>query len=272
MFLKSFMSAAVFSSGLVLAALPAAAENPRELIRQAGVEQRLGETVPLDLAFTDAQGRQVRLGDYFGNNPVIITPVYYECPMLCTLILNGLVKTLKVMEFAPGKEFEIVTFSFDPAEGTELARKKKELYVHNLGKEGAADGWHFLTGSPESVQALTQALGFRAAYDSNRKEYAHAASIMVLTPEGKISHYFYGIDFSARDLRLALVEAARKKIGTVVDQFLLLCYHYDPSTGKYGFAVMNALKIGGFITVAALFGFIWGALRKERTDHKAGAA
>lgn len=236
-----------------------------ETIRKVGIDQKLGDTLPLDLAFKDEYGRDVKLGDYFGRKPVILTPVYYTCPMLCHLVLNGLVKSLKVLKFVPGKDFEIVSFSFQPSDTTAQAMAKKEAVLKDLGHPDAGRGWHFLTGDAETIRTLTQAIGFRYAYDPRAREFAHASGIMVLTPEGTLSRYFFGIDYSPRDLRLALIESASHKIGTLMDQLILLCYHYDPSSGKYGFAVMNFLRLSGTLLVLALAFFITRSLRRERT-------
>lgn len=239
-------------------------DKQNEIFQKVAFDQRIGEKVDLSLPFIDEDGNAVTLGKYFNGKPVILTPVYYECPMLCTLILNGVVKALKILKFVPGKEFELVSFSFDPKETASLAKNKKIVYVGQLSNLDAAKGWHFLTGSPESVEALTRQIGFRAAYDEEAREYAHAAGILVLTPEGQISHYFYGIEYSPKDLRLALVEAAKNKIGTLIDQLFLLCYHYDPASGKYGLVIMNGLRAGGFLTVFILAAFIIHSIKRDR--------
>lgn len=238
------------------------------ILREVAYEQRLNQQVPLDAVFRDENGREVRLGQYFGSKPVILTLVYYECPMLCTVILNGLVQSLERLTFDAGKEFEIVTVSFNPTETPTLAAAKKENYLERYDRAGAAAGWHFLTGDEASIRRVTEAVGFRYAYDPERKEYAHAAGIVVLTPTGRISRYFYGVEFPPRDLRLGLVEAAESKIGSAVDQLLLYCYHYDPKTGKYGAAVMNVMRLGGLLTVLLLAAFV--VLSRLR-EHRAKA-
>jgi protein SCO1/2 len=207
------------------------------------IDQRLNEHVPLDLPFVDERGRDVRLGDFFGKRPVILALVYYECPMLCTQVLNGLVTALGVMNFEPGREFEVVAVSFNPKEGPGLASQKKANYLERYGRPQTAAGWHFLTGKEESIKRLTDAIGFRYEFDPEIQQYAHGAAIQVLTPKGAISKYFYGIEFSARDIRLGLIEASEDRIGTPIDDVLLFCYHYDPATGKYGAAVLRLVRI-----------------------------
>jgi protein SCO1/2 len=221
----------------------------------------------MDLVFQDERGNDVRLGDLFDGKPVLLTLVYYECPMLCTEILNGVLRSLRALSFNVGEEFNIVTVSFDPDETPTLALTKKRLYIDRYARDGAEEGWHFLTGDEESIRRLTESVGYRYTYVPARDQYAHASGIMVLTPTGKISRYFYGIEYPARDLRLGLVEAAANKIGTAVDQILLLCFHYDPTTGKYGMVIMNVIRLLGFITVAALAAFVvpgWIRDRKRR--------
>src|SRR5262245_16857687 len=226
-------------------ALPAA-------LRNVGIEQKLNAQVPPDLVFRDESGQSIQLGDYFGSKPVILALVYYDCPMLCTQVLNGLVGSLKALSFDAGEQFLVLTVSFDPRETPHLAAAKKESYIGGYSRPGAAGGWHFLTGPESSIEALTQAVGFRYRYDAEKGQFAHASGIMLLTPQGKISRYFYGIEYSPRDLRLALVEASNNQIGSPVDQLLLFCYHYDPATGKYGAVVMNFVRLGGAATVLAL--------------------
>ncbi|HTL47722.1 MAG TPA: SCO family protein [Verrucomicrobiae bacterium] len=260
---------AVLMLALCLAAFsPAAKANPvrdqNNRLQRIGLDQRLGNQVPLDLEFTDEAGNPVRLGQYFTGKPVLLLPVYYSCPMLCTLVMNGVVKALRVLKFVPGREFEIVAFSINPKDTPETAAKKKDQIFKEYKRDEARDGWHFLTGSEASSRALAQAAGFRYDYDATSGEYAHAAAIMVLTPEGKLSHYFFGIEYSPRDLRLALVEASKQKIGGLADQFLLLCFHYDPSYGRYSLEVMNFIRLGALATVLALAWFVTRSLREER--------
>jgi cytochrome c oxidase subunit II len=236
-------------------------------------EQRLDEQIPLDLDFRDEAGQTIRLGDYFGNKPVILALAYYECPMLCTNVLTGLTHSLKTISFDAGKEFEVVIVSFNPRETPELASAKKQAYLEDYARPGTAAGWHFLTGDPKAIQALTEAVGFRYVYDSTLNQYAHASGIMVLTPQGRLSRYFYGIEYAPRDLRLGLVEASADRIGTPADQLLLLCYQYDPTTGKYGAAVMNALRLGGIITLlsVAILLVVLGKKTKRRKQSNTTA-
>lgn len=250
---------------IVLFATPAAAENlPPPAIQEIGIDQRLGDRVPLDLEFRDEAGRVVRLGEYFGSRPVVLSLVYYECPMLCSMVLSGLVASLRVLNFDVGKEFDVVTVSFDPREAFKLAGEKKSNYLRRYGRPGAERGWHFLTGDSESIKQLTRAVGFRYQFDPETKQFAHASAIMVLTPTGQLSHYFYGIEYPARDLRLALVEASKNKIGSLVDQVLLYCYQYDPKLGKYSLTIMRALQLAGVTTVLVLTSFIYVMVRRER--------
>lgn len=237
-------------------------------LRKVGVDQRLNNQVPLDLVFRDESGQEVKLGQYFGHRPVILSLVYYDCPMLCTLVLNGLVGSMKALQFDVGREFEVVTISFDPREKPDVAREKKAGYMARYGREGAAQGWHFLTGDEPSITALADAVGFRYAWDEETRQFAHASAIMVLTPEGRVSRYFYGIEYAPRDLKLGLVEASNNKIGSPVDQILLYCYHYDPQTGKYGFAIMNAIRVLGFATFFGLALLIFILKRRETASQQ----
>jgi protein SCO1/2 len=245
-----------------------AASEQIPILREVGIDQKLDDQIPLDLEFTDEDGRAVRLGDFFGKRPVVLALVYYECPMLCTQVLNGLVGSLEALAFNPGEEFEVVVLSFDPGETPALAAEKRATYLRRYGRPGHEAGWHFLTGREASIRALTDAVGFRYAYDEAIDQYAHPASITVLTGEGRVSKYLYGIEFAPRDLRLALVEAAAGRIGTAIDQALLFCYHYDPATGKYGLVVMNLVRTGGVLTLLGLGAFILLTLRRERRDHQ----
>jgi protein SCO1/2 len=223
-----------------------------ELLKQVGIDQKLNQTIPLNLAFRDENGQTVRLAQFFGQKPVILTLVYYNCPMLCTQVLNGVESGLKELQTDIGTQFEVVTVSIDPTESHVLAKVKQEMYVGMYGRPGAGQGWHFLTGDEPQIKQLADAVGFRYAYDPDTKQFAHASAIMLLTPEGKISRYFYGIQYRSRDLRLGLVEASEGKIGTPVDQVLLFCYHYDPATGKYGLLISRVIQAGGALTVLVL--------------------
>jgi protein SCO1/2 len=242
------------------------------ILKEIGFDQRLGEKIPLGLAFKDETGKDVQLGDYFGKKPVVLSLVYYQCPMLCTLSLNGLAGALEVLSFDPGHEFEVLTVSFDPKEGPVLAAAKKKAYMARYKRAGANKGWHFLTGSQDSIDALTKAVGFRYAWDAETKQFAHPAGVVVLTPEGTISQYLFGVEYSPKDLRLALVDSARGKIGSVLDQALLLCYRYDPSRGRYSASILNLVRLGGLVTVLALGGFIltMATRRREKASSPDG--
>jgi len=226
-------------------------------------EQRLNEQLPLGLEFKDESGRTVTLGEYFGRKPVVLTFVYYECPMLCTEVLNGLESSLRVLNESIGKEFDVVTVSFDPKETPVLAAGKKKAYLERYKRPEAEQGWHFLTGDQASIDALTKAAGFNYAWDEASQQFAHASGIVVTTPTGKVSRYFFGIDYSPRDVKFALIESSHEKIGTLADRLLLYCYHYDPGTGSYGFVAMRAVRIGGAVTILALVGFVFVSLRRE---------
>jgi len=238
-------------------------------LQGVGIDQRLNERIPLDLVFRDESGSSVRLGSYFGSRPVLLALVYYQCPMLCTQILNGAEMSLKAVSFNPGSDFEVVVVSFDPKDTPQLAAAKKRNYLHRYARPGAEKGWHFLTGDETAIQALTSAVGFRYRYDEETKQFAHASGIFVLTPEGRLSRYFYGVEYSPRDVRLALIEASENKIGNPVDQILLFCYHYDPATGKYGAVTMNIVRLGGvtFVVIGSTFLFIMWR-RDWRRDHR----
>lgn len=233
---------------------PPANMRPPEL-KDVAIWQHLNDQIPPDLAFRDETGRAVRLGDYFGKRPIILTLNYYRCTMLCGEELAGLSSALKVVKFDLGKDFEVVTVSFDPHDTPEIASAKKTEYIHRYGRPGAG-GWHFLTGTQPVIDALTKAAGFQYQYDPRSDQYAHATAIMVLTPEGRISKYFYGVEYAPKDLRLALVQASDHKIGSVVDDVLLYCYHYNPETGKYGAIVTRVLRLAGLATILAL-GMFW---------------
>ena len=237
-------------------------------LRDVGIDQKLDGQVPPDLVFRDETGRTVKLGDYFGTKPVVLSLVYYDCPMLCTQVLNGLAGSLKALTFNAGEQFLVLTVSFDPRETPELAAGKKKAYLEHYSRPGAAEGWRFLTGSESSIEALTRAVGFRYRYDAEKAQFAHASGIMILTPQGRLSRYFYGIEYAPRDLRLGLVEASNGRIGSPVDQLLLFCYHYDPATGKYGAVVMNFVRLGGAATVLTLGTMVALFLRRDaRRSH-----
>jgi protein SCO1/2 len=237
-------------------------------LQDVGFDQRLGEAVPLDAVFVDERGERVTLGDFFGERPVIMALVYYECPMLCTMVLNGLTSSLGTLEFDPGEEFEVVIVSFDTRETPAQARSARSTHVGRYDRPGTEDGWHFLTGDEESVQRITQSLGFRYVWVPESNQFAHAAGIVALTPEGQIARYFYGIEYAPRDVRLGLVEAADNQIGSLVDQILLYCFHYDPVVGKYSAVAMNIVRLAAAATVLALGSFLilqWRRERRRRT-------
>lgn len=233
------------------------------LLRDVGLDQKLGNSIPLDLTFRDEHGRDVALSQFFGEKPVILTLVYYQCPMLCTEVLNGLLRSAKDLPLEIGKDFTVITVSIDPTERPVLASVKHELYTGLYVRPGGARGWHFLTGDEAQIKALAHAVGFRYAYDSASGQFAHPSGIMLLTPEGKLARYLYGIAYPSRDLRLGLVEASQNKIGSPIDQILLYCYHYDPETGKYGLLISRVIKAAAALTVLSL-GFLIAILfRRE---------
>ena len=228
---------------------------PRAL-KDVGIDQKLNQQIPLDSVFKDEEGRDVRLGQFFNGKPVILSLVYYTCPMLCTQVLNGELGALRNISFNIGEQFEVVTVSFDPRETPQLAAAKKQTYIKGYNRPSGERGWHFLTGDQANIKRLTEAVGFRFVWDDQTKQFAHASGIMVLTPEGKLARYFFGIDYPPNDLRLALVEASQNRIGTPVDALMLYCYHYDPATGKYGLVVMNVMRLAGIVTVILIVGMI----------------
>jgi protein SCO1 len=246
-------SSAQINSGMM--SPPANTRPPR--LENVGIEQHLDAQLSPDLTFRDDTGKTVRLGDYFGHKPLILNLVYYNCTMLCGEALAGLSSAMRLIKFDVGNEFDIVTVSFDPRETPDIAAAKKLDYVKRYGRPNAAAGWHFLTGQPESINALTKAVGFQYQYDAKSNQYAHATAIMVLTPQGRISRYFYGVDFPPKDLRMGLVEASQGKIGNAVDAVLLYCYHYDPQTGKYGAMVANILRLTAAATILLLGGLLF---------------
>jgi len=248
-----------------------AGDKPRDL-DDVRIDQKLDGPLPLDAKFRDENGKEVRLGDYFGSKPVVLALVYYSCPMLCNQVLNGMTSGLDVLKtFSIGKEFEVVTVSFDPRDTPDVAHEKKETYLSWYKRDGAADGWHFLTGDQLNIDRLTESAGFYYKWDAKTNQFIHASGIMIATSEGKLARYFYGIEYAPKDLRLGLVEASAGKIGSPVDQLLLYCYHYDPSSGKYGAAVMNMLRIGAALTLLAIIGMfvtfrVRGASTRRATE------
>jgi protein SCO1/2 len=244
------------------AAAQPAAPSPFSRI---GLDQKVGEQVPANLPFRDEQGRTVRLGSYFGQRPVLMALVYYNCPMLCTLTLNGLTRSLKGVTFDAGRDFQLVIVSIDPRETPAIAARSRLDALARYSRPGADAGFHFLTGSAASIAQLTKAIGFRYYYDETVRQYAHAAGLMVLTPDGRLSRYFYGIEFPSRSLRLALYEAADRKIGSVMDQVLLYCFHYDPVQGRYSAVTLNIVRLGGVLTLLGLGVMI---VLFRRHDHR----
>ncbi|PYQ91941.1 MAG: SCO family protein [Acidobacteria bacterium] len=236
---------------------------PRPL-REIGFDQNLDQYVPLDVPFRDESGRTVRLADYFGSRPVVLVFAYYDCPMLCTQVINGLSTALNLLSLAPGKDFEIVTVSFNPRDTPATASAKKAVYLERYTRDGAARAWHFLSGDEPSIDRLTKAAGFRYVWDAETKQFAHPTGVIVLTADGRLSRYLFGIEYGPRDLRYALVEASAGSVGNAADTLLLYCYHYDPMTGRYGFVVMRAVRIAGAATVLALVSFIIVMVRKEK--------
>jgi len=259
----------LFALAIFALSLPLSAQTPDSrppILRNVAIAQRLDRPLPLDLPFRDESGRIVHLSDYFGKRPVVLVLAYYNCPMLCTQVLNGLLSSLRVLTFDAGREFEVVTVSFDPRDTPAAARAKKEPYVARYGRPGAAAGWHFLTGEPRSIAGLTDAVGFRYSWDERIGQFAQASAIYVATPDGRLSRYFFGIEYAPRDLRLALVEASRGKIGSPVDQLLLYCYHYDPVAARYGAVVMNMVRLGGIAAVLALAIFLSVMWRRDHRE------
>ncbi len=263
--ISSFVAVTALVAGLMAPAVaqnmsrgilsPPASQRPPGL-KHVGIEQHLNDQIPPNLVFRDENGQTVRLGDYFGKKPLILSLVYYQCPMLCGEVLSGLESALRVLKFDVGKDFDVLTVSFDPKDTPQTATAKKAEYLKRYKRAGAEQGWHFLTGPQDSIDALTNAAGFQYEYDPKTSQFAHATAIMILTPEGKIAQYYYGVEYAPKDLRLGLVQASQNKIGTVVDEVLLYCYHYDPDTGKYGAIVSRILKLSAAATILVLGGFL----------------
>jgi protein SCO1 len=225
--------------------------------------QRLNEQMPLDTMLKDEAGRAVPLRQYFGQKPVVLAFVYYQCPMLCPLTLNGISMALKAMPFVPGKDFEVVVISFDPRDTPESANARKQAHLAHWSAQGTAAGWHFLTGDQASIERLTSAAGFTYQWDEKTGQFAHVSGVLTLTPEGRLARYFYGVEYSPKELRLALVESSQGRIGSKVEELLLYCFHYDPTVGRYGWAVMTLVRAGGALTVALVLGFIVLMRRRE---------
>lgn len=263
------LAAALVAVVAVAAGTPARADDPTasalpRALRDVGIDRKVGGQLPLDLRLRDEQGRQVRLGEYFGKKPVILVPVYYNCPMLCPLALDGLARSLKVLTFGARDDYELVVFSFDPKDTPADARRKKADALVTYGRHGDSAGWHFLTADADAIATLTRAIGFRYSRDAAAGQFVHASTLVLATPRGKVARYLYTTEPAPKDLRLALVEASSGKLGTVADQVLLYCYHYDAATGRYTLLTMRLVRIGAVITVLALAGFIGYMLRQEK--------
>jgi len=266
---KSFLSLlfllfTFFNSPILHASTPA---HQNKILEKVGFTQNLNAQVPLNLPFRNEKGETVPLSTYFGKKPVLLNLVYFRCPMLCTEVLNGTVRTLRAMPLKVGKDFNVVTVSFDARETPKMAAMKKALYIDRYGHPGAENGWAFLTGTTPSIQALANAVGFHFAYDPELDQFAHASGIVVLTPEGRVARYFFGVEYPVQDVRLSLVEASNGKIGSPVDQLLLYCYHYDPTTGRYGLLIMRVVRIAGLATLLLLVTFVITMLLRERADR-----
>ena len=240
-------------------------------LKNVGIQQNLNQFIPGNLEFTDDLGRKVSLGDYFGNKPVILNFVYYSCPMLCGEELSGLESALRVLKFDIGKEFDVVTISFDPKDTPEAAAKKKGEFLRRYKRAGAQQGWHFLVGQPEAIKAATDAAGFQYQYDPETQQFAHSTAIMILTPQGKISQYYYGVEYAPKDIRLGLVAASENKIGNLADELLLYCYHYDPEKGKYSATIMRILRLMSVATMLCL-GTLFFLMVRKRPVHAAQGA
>jgi protein SCO1/2 len=238
---------------------------PRAL-REIGFDQNLDQKIPLDTVFRDESGRTVAIGEYFGKRPVVLLFAYYNCPMLCTQVINGLASALNILSLDPGEDFEIVTVSFDPRDTPASASEKKAHFVERYKKPGAAAAWHFLTGDQLSIERLTKAAGFRYVWDEETSQFAHPSGVIVLTPDGRLARYLFGIEYGPRDLRFGIVEASEGRVGNPADALLLYCFHYDPMTGKYGLVIMRVLRLAAIATVFGLVGFIVLMLRKERLN------
>ena len=240
------------------------ASNVPPKLKSVTFAQRLNNQMPLATPLTDEAGQAVTLGDYFGRKPVVLTFVYYQCPMLCPLTLNGISSALKVLPFTPGKDFEVVVISFDPRDTPEAANAKKRAHLAHWKTEDTASGWHFLTAEESAITQLTSAAGFAYQWDDATNQFAHVSGLLTLTPDGRLARYFYGVEYSPKDLRLALIESGHGRIGSVVEEILLFCFDYDPAAGRYGWAVMTLVRIGGLLTVAAVLGFVVVMRRREK--------
>jgi protein SCO1/2 len=263
------ISAAAQNMNTGMLSPPASVRPPG--LKNVGIQQNLNEQIPPDLEFRDESGKAVHLSDYFGKKPMILNLVYYNCPMLCGEVLSGLETALKPLKFDVGKQFDILTISFDARETPEMAAAKKAEYLKRYGRPDAKTGWHFLTGPKESIDALTKAAGFQYEYDAKTGQFAHTTAIMILTPAGKISQYYYGVEFAPKDLRLGLVQASDEKIGNVVDEVLLYCYHYDPQAGKYSATIFRIMRLAAAATMLAVGTLMVVLLRRGNGPNPRGA-
>jgi len=262
---RSTLGAWIVAALMMAAAAPARAEADRPAgLRNVGLDQKLNQQVPLDLSFRDESGRTVHLGDYFAATPVILTLNYYSCPMLCPLVLNDVLRTVRAMPLALGKDFRVLTVSIDPRDTPAMAASKQQWYSARLDARDRADGWHFLTGNEDAIESLARAVGFRYGLDPKSEQYAHTAGIVVLTPDGRLARYFYGVEYSPRDVRLAVVEASTGRIGSLADEILLFCFHYDPESGRYTLVVVNTIRAAGAATVIGLGGLMILLFRREQ--------
>jgi protein SCO1 len=271
----------VFVAALASASVTLAQDGARGLTPEAGTpanqmprilkdvrfDQRLNEPLPLDATFRDEDGRVVQLGQYFGTKPVVLAFAYYECPMLCTQVLNGLTSALSVINETVGSEFDVVVISFDARESPTLAAGKKKAYIDRYKRPASESGWHFLTGEEASIRRVTDAAGFFYAWDDKTQQFAHASGIVVLTPDARLARYFFGIEYAPRDVKFALMESSAGRIGSAIDKLVLYCYHYDPASGGYGLVAMKAVRLGGAVTLIALVGFVTAALAREKHHH-----
>jgi len=260
--LAGLLASAGLAAGQIYGPPQAQVYAPSRLLQKVGINQKMGGQVSLDLPFFDESGQDVTLRRY-SDKPMILALVYFQCPSLCNLVLNGVLSSLKDLDMTAGQQYEVVAVSFDPRETPEMAAAKKKTYLNIYKRPGAQQGWHFLTGPETSSKTLADAVGFRYVYDALTNQYAHSSAIMILTPAGRVARYFYGIEYPTRDVRLGLVEASKERIGTPTDQVLLYCFHYDPATGKYALVVMNVLRLAALITLAVLATFMIVMFRRD---------
>ena len=245
-----------FTGGIV-------ASNVPPQLKEVTFAQRLNERLPLEATLRDEAGRTVALGDFFGDRPVLLAFVYYQCPLLCSQVMNGISSALKVMPYVPGEDFDVVLISFDPRDTPEAANAKKRAHLLHWGRQDTADGWHFLTGDEATIRQVTAAAGFNYTWDEPTKQFAHVSGVLAVTPDGRLSRYFYGVEYSPKELRMALVESGAGKVGSLVDELLLYCFQYDPESGRYGVIVMNLIRLGGILTLAGMAGFVLLMRRRE---------